>query len=172
MVKSFSHRSGNLKLSHLKALTSIIYSNIFIALAAVSLTIATQVQLGMQPEIHIYLAVIFFATLLDYNLHRYIVVNNNPETRQVEKYKWSAEHLPILKILLVTSIAGLINTMCLVETAILLFLSLLAILTILYSIPGSFYKGIDHQLMKITGIKTLMIAFVWTAVTVFLPIIH
>jgi 4-hydroxybenzoate polyprenyltransferase len=153
----------------LKALNFIINTNIFIAIAAVSLTLASQVQLGFQPHFHIYLAVIFFATLFDYNFHRYITVNNKPETSQLEKYVWAANHLELLKILMIISLTGLIACLFFVSIEIVYLLVPLAILTFLYSIPLFKKQEIRFRLKEIPGIKTILIALVWTAMTVVIP---
>ena len=156
----------------MKALKFIINSNILIAFAAVSLTLASQVQLGMTPQPELYMMIIFFATLLDYNFHRFITLNNRPGIRLAEKYYWAAAHLLLLKTLIAVSIAGLGITLLLASARVIIFLGLMAMLTLFYSIPAYRKSGISSRFLKIPGIKTLLIAFVWTAVTVFLPIIH
>lgn len=156
----------------MKALSFIINSNIFIALAAVSLALATQVQLGGKPHLHAYLAVIFFATLFDYNLHRYIAVYNKPEAFQIEKFKWATKYPKLLKILIISSLAGLVVTLFFVRIEVLYLLASLALLSFLYSIPGLGIYRNRAGLTGITGMKTLLIAFVWTSATVLLPILQ
>jgi 4-hydroxybenzoate polyprenyltransferase len=156
----------------LKALGFIINSNIFISVAAVSLALATQVQLGGKPHLHAYLAVIFFATLFDYNLHRYIAVYNKPEAFQIKKFKWATKHPKLLKILIISSFAGFGITLFFVRIEVLYLLVSLAFLSFLYSIPGLGRHKNRTGLTGITGMKTLLIAFVWTSATVLLPILQ
>jgi 4-hydroxybenzoate polyprenyltransferase len=156
----------------LKALKFIINSNILIALAAVSLTLATQVQLGMNPQPELYLAIIFFATLLDYNFHRFVTLNSNPENMTAGKYHWAATHLPLLKRLIAVSLAGLGITLLFAGFRIFIFLGLMSILTFLYSIPVNRKPGKSFLMLKIPGLKSLIIAFVWAAATVFLPVLQ
>lgn len=166
-----------LSLSHklfytLKVHSFIINSNIYIALAAVALTLASQVQLGIKPEMNAYLAVIFFATLFDYNFHRYKSINNDPDALKSEKLRWAAEHPYLLKVLIAISFTGLSISLFFVRTELLYLLAPLAIISLLYSF--SFPGNPKHQLrlMKITGLKTLLIAFVWTSATVLIPVFH
>jgi 4-hydroxybenzoate polyprenyltransferase len=153
----------------LKALSFIIHSNILIAFAALSLALSTQVQLGLKPEANAYLAVIFFAALLDYNFHRFKAVNNKPEAFRTEKLKWAAEHHTHLKTLLFASFTGLVISMLFVRIEVLFVLIPLAILSILYSFSFPGKQKHHSHLLKITGMKTLMIAFVWSSATVFAP---
>jgi len=156
----------------LKVIHFLINSNIFIALAAVSLALATDAQLGIAPHFKTYLVVIFLATLSDYNLHRFIAVKNNPKARHVEKLLWAVKYLQLLKILILTSSTGLVISLFFIRIEILFVLLPLALLSFLYSIPfpGNLKK--PFQLLGIPGMKTLLIALVWTAVTVFLPVIQ
>jgi 4-hydroxybenzoate polyprenyltransferase len=156
----------------LKALKFIINSHIFIALAAVSLTLATQVELGMSPEPKLYLAIIFFATLLDYNFHRLITLTNKNGNALKEKYEWAAIHLPLLKILIIVSLSGLIFTLFFANGRTIILLGLMAILTLLYSKPASRDAGKRFPAIEIPGLKSLFIALVWAVVTVYLPIIQ
>jgi len=81
----------------LNLLKILIHSNIFISLAAVSLTIATQIQLGMAPQWHPYLFIIFFATLFEYNIHRLITVIKNKDASRSRKQGGSGLGLSIVK---------------------------------------------------------------------------
>jgi len=151
-----------------KALGFIIHSNILIALAALSLALATQVQLGLKPEVHLYLAVIFLATLLEYNLHRYLTLYNKPEAARNEKLKWASEHRSLFLALIISSLAGLVIVLFFVKIKILLLLLPLALLSFLYSYPGK--QKHSFRLLRITGMKTFLIALVWTSATVLIPI--
>jgi 4-hydroxybenzoate polyprenyltransferase len=154
----------------LKALIFIIHSNILIALAALALTMATQVQLGMNPQLHPYLAAIFLATLFDYNLHRYQAVRNRTHSADRNKLKWSIEHPYILNILIITSFIGLVVVLFFLRKEILYLLILLAFLSFLYSFPLPGRKKHHFRLLQLTGMKTLLIATVWSGVTVLVPV--
>ena len=154
----------------MKALGFIIHSNILIALAALAITLATQVQLGMEPRVHIYLAVIFLATLFDYNLHRYLTVYNKPEAVKNDKLRWATEHLNTFIALIILSFGGLVAVLFFVKTEILYLLVPLALLSFLYSFPFPGNQKRNFRLLKIPGMKTILIAFVWTCATVLVPL--
>jgi 4-hydroxybenzoate polyprenyltransferase len=155
----------------MKVLGFIIHSNILIALAALALTLATQVQLGMEPQAHAYLAVIFLATLFDYNLHRYLTLYNKPEAVKNDKLKWAKEHLNVFIALIILSFGGLVIVLFYVKTAILYLLVPLAVLSFLYSFPFPGKQKHNFRLLNITGMKTLLIALVWTGATVLIPVL-
>ena len=148
----------------------LIHSNIFIAFAAVSLAMATRLQLGLKPQFDISLAIIFFATIFDYNLHRFVAVYKNQEAKLSEKNRWSIDHRGILKMLLMLSISGLIVSLFFAQTRILFSLIPLGLLSFLYSIPAPGIRGNSLFFSHIPGIKTLLIALVWSAATVLLPL--
>jgi 4-hydroxybenzoate polyprenyltransferase len=154
-----------------KVVGFIIHSNILIALSALALTLATQVQLGMDPRAHVYLAVIFLATVFNYNLHRYLTFYKNPNADKNDKLKWAKEHLNTFVALILLSFGGLVVVLFFVKTEILYLLVLLAILSFLYSFsfPGK-HKS-NFRLLKIPGMKTFLIAFVWTGATVLIPVL-
>lgn len=153
----------------MKALGFIIHSNILIALAALSLALATQVQLGMHPGVHPYLAALFFATMLDYNLHRYLTIRK-PETATIDKFRWASENLTLIRILIISSLAGLVAVLFFVRMEILFLLVPLAILSFLYSFPFPGKQKHNFRLLQLTGMKTFLIALVWTGATVLIPV--
>jgi 4-hydroxybenzoate polyprenyltransferase len=154
----------------MKVLGFIIHSNILIALAALALTLATQVQIGMEPRAHAYLTIIFLATLFDYNLHRYLTLYNKPEAVKNDKLKWAKEHLNTFVAVIILSVGGLVVALFFVKAEILFLLVPLAILSFLYSFPFPGKQKRNFRLMKIPGMKTFLIAFVWTGATVMIPV--
>lgn len=153
----------------MKALSFIIHSNILIALAALALTLATQVQLGLEPRPHLSLALIFLATLFDYNLHRYLTIYNKHEVFKNDKLKWATEHLNTFVALIILSFGGLVVVLFFVKTEILYLLVPLALLSFLYSFPIPGKQKRNFRLLKIPGMKTFLIALVWTGATVLIP---
>jgi len=126
----------------------------------------------MQPHFRAYLLVVFFSTLLYYNLHRFIFVYRKPDALLIEKYKWAAENIPLLKALIIFSIISLGITLFFVGEEILILLAPLAIISFLYSIP-SFKKYQNRPgVLGFTGMKTMIIAIIWTAATVFIPVLQ
>lgn len=151
-------------------LRTLIHSNIFIALAAVSLTVETQIQLGMKPHWNTYFLFIFFAVLFEYNLHQLLSV----QTKQEATKKGFERRMPGIrkKIYFKVFISG-VGFFCsafFVNEKVLFIFVPIALLTILYSIlifcPEKHVSG----LRKIPFLKNILIAVVWSAATVVLPV--
>jgi 4-hydroxybenzoate polyprenyltransferase len=151
---------------------AIIQSNIYIALAAVSLTIETQIQLGMKPQWHPYLFIIFFATLFEYNLHRLITILSNKEALNSEKHRWVRENLKSFYVLVSLSVAGFAVVAMFAKKEVLMTFAPIAFLTIFYSIPVFGHKKNLFRLREIPFLKIFLIAAVWSASTIFLPIVQ
>jgi len=163
---------SNSYLIDLKALIFIIHSNLLLALAAVSLTLASQVQLGIKSQANAYLAVIFFSTLLDYNFHRLRAISNNPEASGIGKLRWSIGNVKLLKILIDIFLAGFIVSLFYTGLEIMYLLAPLALLSLLYSFSYTGKHKISFRLFRIPGMKTILIAFIWTTATVFVPVLQ
>jgi 4-hydroxybenzoate polyprenyltransferase len=149
-----------------------ITTNIFISLAAVALTFSTQVQLGMRPQFHPYLFLIFFATLFDYNLHRFVTVLTNKEALNAPRHRWVKEHLVIFYIVMAASVIGFLWAVSLAEKKVLITLIPIGMLTVFYSVPIFKNKKNMLRLREIPGLKIFLISFVWAASTILLPVIQ
>jgi len=156
----------------LKFFSFIINTNIFISLAAVGLTIATQVQLGSGPQLHPYLFIIFFATIFEYNLHRLVTVIKNPQALNDEKHKWVKNHLLAFYILVAASVAGFALAVCFAKKEVLITLFPIGLLTLLYSMPLLKIKKNVFRLREIPLAKIFVISLVWSGATILLPVIE
>ena len=156
----------------MKALYLIINTNLVIAAAAVSLAMATLVQLGFPPVLNAGLILIFFSTLADYNLHRLLAVYQHTNNLQTGKLAWSARHTQLLKSLVACSSAGLVISAFYVRTSVLIALVPLAMLSFLYSLSIRYkLRGITW-LVRVPGTKTFILALVWATATVVLPVLQ
>ncbi|MES2382842.1 MAG: UbiA family prenyltransferase [Bacteroidota bacterium] len=156
----------------MKLIKVFIQSNIYIALAAVFLTVATQLQLGSNPQWHPYLFLIFFATLFEYNLHRLITVITNKEALQDPKHKWVNNNLPAFYFIVAVSVIGFVIAVLLAKNTVLITLIPIALITLFYSTPlTNKSKGL-FRLRQIPFLKIFLIAFVWSTITILLPVIH
>lgn len=151
---------------------TLINSNIYISLAAVFLTLETQIQLGMSPQWHPYLFIIFFATLFEYNLHRLITVITNKEALNSDKHKWVKENLKGFYMLVSFSVASFIWVVFLAKKEVLITLAPIAAITLFYSIPIFGSKRSLFRLREIPYLKIFLISFVWATSTILLPIIQ
>ena len=151
---------------------TIINSNLYISLAAVFFCIETQIQLGLKPQWHPYLFLIFFATLFEYNLHRLITIVTNKEALQTEKHRWVRENKGAFYFLVLASIVGFAAAAMLAKKEVLFALSPIAFITFFYSIPFFGKNGNLLRLREIPYLKIFLIAFVWASSTLLLPLIH
>lgn len=150
----------------------LIESNIYISLAAVLLTVQAQIQLGMQPHWHPYLFIIFFATMLEYNLHRLITLTVRKEILGNEKYEWLRNHTKLFYGIMLFSLIGFFIAFFLAKEVVVLTLLPIGLLTIFYSIPIYKKKQKLFRLREISVLKIFLIAAVWALSTVMLPIIQ
>lgn len=149
-----------------------IQSNIYIALAAVFLTVATQLQLSRPPEWHPYLFLIFFATLFEYNLHRLITVITNKQALASPRHIWVKNNLAAFYCIVAASVIGFAIAVLLAKLTVLITLIPIALLTLFYSTPITGKKQGLFRLRQIPFLKIFLIAFVWSAITILLPVIH
>lgn len=149
-----------------------IKSNIFISVAAVFLAIETQIQLGMRPQWHPYLFIIFFATLFEYNLHRFVTIVTNKKALNSEKHSWVKPHLYLFYTLVIASVLGFIISLFFAKTEVLITFAPIALITLFYSLPVFKNKKNIFRLREIHFLKIFLIAFVWSAITVMLPVIQ
>ncbi|MDN3657691.1 UbiA family prenyltransferase [Ferruginibacter paludis] len=150
----------------------LINTNIFIALAAVVLTLETQVQLGMRPQFHPYLVLIFFSTLFDYNLHRLITVLTNKEALNSVKHRWVRKNLVLFYILVASSVIGFLWAVFYADIKVLITLAPIALITFFYSVPVYKNKKSLFRLREIPCLKIFLISFVWAATTILLPVMR
>lgn len=89
-----------------------------------------------------------------------------------EKFSLATINLTLLKILLILSTAGLAISLFFVKSETLFILAPLALISFLYSIIFKKKQKIPVLFREIPGIKTLLLAMVWTCATVLLPVLQ
>jgi 4-hydroxybenzoate polyprenyltransferase len=150
----------------------LINSNIYISLAAVLLTVQAQIQLGMQPQWHPYLFIIFFATMLEYNFHRLITLWIRKETLVDEKYTWLRNNITVFYLIVIFSVIGFFMALIFAKTEVIVTLLPIGVITIFYSLPV-FKSGKKlFRLREISILKIFLISTVWALSTVLLPVIQ
>lgn len=166
------YRHSPLTATKLNIKESIINSNIYISLAAVFLTIETQIQLGMKPQVHPYLFIIFFATFFEYNLHRLITVISNSKSLEGDKHKWVKSNPKFFFTVVALSFAGFLISIALAKKEVIFTLAPIAMITLFYSLPVFKRDVFLFRLREIPMLKIFLISFVWSAITILLPIIQ
>ena len=77
----------------------------------------------MKPQLHPYIFLIFFATLFDYNLHRFITVITNKEALNTEKHSWVKRNLYLFYFVVAISVIGFLYTVSVADKKVLIALA-------------------------------------------------
>jgi 4-hydroxybenzoate polyprenyltransferase len=125
----------------------------------------------MQPQLYPYLLLIFFATLFDYNVHRLITIITNKEALNSQKHRWVKQHLYLFYLVVATSVIGFLWTIFYADPKVLIALTPIALITLFYSVPIFKNKKSIFRLREVPCLKIFLISFVWSASTIFLPVI-
>jgi 4-hydroxybenzoate polyprenyltransferase len=150
----------------------LVFSHIYIALCVVAITMETVIlsRIDFQKSIP-YFFIVFFSTLVAYNLKAVNPLKNFKGSQDSEKISWSKENLSfILWLLLVSAILLVIGILFLNMDTVLLLLPL-GLLSLGYSWPVKIGKR-KRALRELPFVKTLMVAFVWTIVVAFIPYVE
>lgn len=135
----------------------LIDSKIFISFGAFILTYATQIQLSNDSKLHPYLLIVFFATLLEYNL-------NGPKISIFRKYE--------LNYWLIISTVFIVSISFFAKLEILIVLIPISLVTLFYSLPLIPNIRFKFGLRDIPFLKIFIISIVWSFVTILLPAIY
>lgn len=160
----------------LKALRSffdyLIFGNWFISFGAVSLTLQTYLMLNKPMKIDALLCLIFFSTLFEYNLHRFLSLRKTSSSLQPNKFSWAKEHYNLFILTLAFSVIGFLASALFIKFDIVLILTPLALITIAYSFPLIKSKNSRIRLRELSAFKILFVAFVWGIATVIIPVVN
>jgi 4-hydroxybenzoate polyprenyltransferase len=155
----------------LKLINTFIFSNIFLSVGAVLLTVSAQVQLGMKPQWQPYLLLIFFATLIEYNRDFLTQILTKKVSLNKEKQDWIRKNRNYIFFVLTASVVLFLYALLCTKTEVLIAFLPLAILTFFYSFPVSGKRNYFLRLREVPYLKIFLIAFVWSATTTLLPVI-
>ncbi|MBI2271501.1 MAG: UbiA family prenyltransferase [Bacteroidetes bacterium] len=140
----------------------LLFGNLFVSLCAGALTAQTYLLFHIRPNLA-YIAFIFFATLCLYNLQRVVLSPAYGQTIPSIRHHWIINHRKTLISLFSLGGAGLLICIFLTGTTFLYIMTPLAIVSVLYFLPGV-------RLRKIPAVKALMVAFVWATVSLYIPL--
>jgi UbiA prenyltransferase family len=153
---------GHFEMKQLKAILDFfLFSNVFISLCAASMAAETFFLLPSAIN-WLYVAFVFSSTLMLYTFPVFTESNFHPEYSL--RHRWISENR---KIILLISISGLVPTGILVfffPIKFILWFIPIVIIALAYFFPQT-------RLRSITGVKTFIVAFVWTCVTALFPLL-
>lgn len=148
-------------------LNAIVFSNIYISLAAGLMMAQTCQVLGISQSPLPYLS--FFSSMVLYNFHRLYRFRFNRRLHE-NRYQWGINHRTLLIIL---SCVGVFGTVFFVKTLSAnawIFLVVLSLVSFAYVVE--FIGKNKRALRDLPGTKIFIVAMVWAAYMVYLPVVQ
>ncbi len=137
-----------------------INSSIHVALAVVSLAIITMFNFEIPLDFNRYLF-IFLGTITGYNIVKYAGIAGLHHSSLTK-------NLRLIQIFSLFIFVALLIMMFQLSLTVIIFAAVMGLFTLLYILP---FFGAGRNLRSLTGVKIYVIAFVWSGVTVLLPLI-
>lgn len=153
-----------------QTLDFLLYSNIFIALCAVSQGLVTYWLIQAKPEPYV-LGLLFCSTLALYNFSVLLSKPERPENSRFQRVRWIFSHYRLMITLTIISAIAIIPLSFFLNTSSKILLIGLGLLSISYNLPIFLIETKRFSLRNIPGVKLFIIAMVWTASCVLLPIL-
>ncbi len=146
----------------------LIYSNLFIACAAMAQGALTYLLLHSSINYEI-IVLLFFCCLFTYNLASIKNIDSGNEQTLNSRERWISKHYPVVYTLLLISALAIVLFTLLVSLESIVVLFILGTLSVLYNIPIPIPGKRKIILRKISGLKLFLIAFVWSGSCVLIP---
>jgi hypothetical protein len=137
-----------------------INSSIHVGLAVVSLAIITMFNFEIPLDLSICFF-IFFGAISGYNIVKYAGIAGLHHSSLTK-------NLRLIQIFSLFVFVALLLTMFELSLTVIIFGAIMGLLTLLYILP---FFGAGRNLRSLTGVKIYVIAFVWSGVTVLLPLL-
>jgi 4-hydroxybenzoate polyprenyltransferase len=162
----FDHQKRILNKFLIAFINLILYSNLWIALAATCMALQTQLLIGGQLNFSPLMIFIFFATLFLYAIHRIVGLNKYKPFHEDGRY-FVIQHYK-MHILGYACLAGLLGGYFFLIMPLQLKVALIlpCFLSLGYVVP--LFKG-SKRLRDYNYIKIFLIAITWSWITVYLP---
>lgn len=146
------------------------YSNIYVAAAAVALTVQTGYCVaGAQKPGWALLALVFSGTLFVYNLDRLVSASSEDTVDVTGRHRWIRAHRRSLWALCGAAGLAALVSLFFVPVRVLWGLLPLGAVSLAYSLPVLGGGERRRRLKDVPGLKIVLIATVWACVTVLLP---
>ncbi len=156
-----------------RGLDALLYSSVWLSGAALGLMWATFLFWNQHIPLRLG-GLIFAATLFLYNLDSVLPYKHRQLPGTTRRKQWIRAHRP--QLLGLTAVAGAVATVLFLTDArlvrLLLFLGHLALISVLYSMPLLRLRGRWWALRDLPLLKVFLIAYVWAAVTVWIPALY
>ncbi len=147
------------------------FGNIYIALCAVAIAWSTYYRLGIPIRVDSLTTFLFFATLFQYTLHRFITFRKRKESDN-EVIMWTSPNQFLLLMLGIISAGMAANVAFHLQRATILALLPLGFMSVLYELPLFKYKDVPIRLRDMWIFKIILVTVVWTSIGVVLPFLQ
>ena len=154
-----------------QTLDFLLFSNIFIALCAVSQGMVTYWLIQAKPDKYV-LGLLFCSTLALYNFSILQSKPEKPENSRFQRVRWIFSHYRLMITLTIISAIAIIPLSFFLNTSSKILLIGLGLISIAYNLPIFSIETKRFSLRNIPGVKLFIIAIVWTASCVLLPILE
>ena len=151
---------------------AVLYSSTWLAAAAVGLTWATFLFWGVHIPLRL-AVLIFTATLFLYNLDSVLPYKYSQQLVLSERKLWMIQHRRELFLLALATLV-MAGVLFLLDgwAHLTLFLGHLMAISLLYSLPLVRVRGRWRALRDMPLLKVFLIAYVWAAITVWVPALY
>lgn len=149
----------------------IVYSNFLIAFAAVAQCLLTYVVLQERNNWFI-IGIEGAATLLLYNFSLYLSKPKSPQTSPYERTRWVFGNMHVFWFNSIFAFALLFYSLWHVHLYTWLFLGIVGLVSLVYSLPVFRFRGRPGGLRQVPGLKLFHIALVWSLSSVGLPVME
>lgn len=142
-------------------------SSIHVALAVYAFTFITLKQLNISHDRNI-LSFVFFGSITGYNFVKYFGLAKL-------HHRSLANWMRVIQIFSMLSIVLMCYFALQLETKTLIIVVIMAVITFFYAtplLPKEYFLENTYNLRSISGLKVYVIAFVWSVVTVVLPVVN
>lgn len=149
----------------------LLFSNIFMALCAVAQALVTYQLLYANADLYVP-GILFCATLALYNFSILLAKPAVPQESPFRRIRWFFKYERLMISITIICVLALIPLALFLSTSSLLLLSFLGVLAVAYNLPLFSWQDKRFGLRNIPGIKLLLIAVVWSASCVLLPVLE
>ena len=150
----------------------LVNSNLFIAFCTLAATFQTYLLLDITLNSGPLPVLLFFASLLVYNIHRLIALPEDPEKDASAMHTWMRDNSIIMIGLIGFSLFAIGMSFLMLNNQSRLILTLLGLISVLYVLPVKLPGFPKLRLRDIGILKPFIVGGVWAVATVILPILH
>ncbi|MES2621130.1 MAG: UbiA family prenyltransferase [Bacteroidota bacterium] len=151
-----------------RVIEGIIYSNIFIGICAVALTLTNQVTVEGDFHFNKGLGFVFFSTVFTYCFLKFRKTGGAVEN--TTHHNWAEEHQQLSRNILVISLLATVFYFAGLEGRVQFVVALLAAFTALYGFVNIPFTNPKRKLRDFGLLKTVFVAIVWSVTTVVVPL--